>query len=58
MPNNQSIDSDWHKYIVTISSVEALTHYQFFTTVDPGIASKIKSQVFQSQQEPAAKNNP
>jgi endonuclease G len=47
VPNKQSIDLDWHKYIVSISAVEKLTHYQFFSTVDPNVAAVIKDRVYQ-----------
>jgi endonuclease G len=42
MPNTESIDLDWTKYIVRISDVEKLTGYHFFSNIDPVVAKRIK----------------
>jgi DNA/RNA endonuclease G (NUC1) len=47
MPNDQELDLDWKKYLVTVAAVEKLTGYRFFTAVDPAVAAAVKSGVFQ-----------
>ena len=46
MPNSQDIDLDWTKYICTVTDVEVLTGFKFFTEVDPAVAKQIKSQKY------------
>jgi endonuclease G len=43
MPNNEEIDLDWTKYISTVSEVETLTGYRFFSEIDPAVAHTIKA---------------
>ena len=44
MPNNQELDGHWAKYQVSVSQVEQLTHYQFFSGMNPSVASALKAQ--------------
>lgn len=44
MPNAQGIrNDDWHNYIVTVDSVEALTGYDFFSNVPDAIEAAIEA---------------
>jgi DNA/RNA endonuclease G (NUC1) len=43
MPNEQGIDPDWHKYIVSVDEVEALTSYNFFSNVPEEIQAIIEA---------------
>jgi endonuclease G len=47
MPNTQDIGLDWKQYIVTVADVENLTHYNFFSAVDPAVAAQLKQQKYQ-----------
>ena len=43
MPNQNSINSDWHTYLTTIDDVEALTGYDFFENVPDNIENSIEA---------------
>jgi endonuclease G len=43
MPNEQGIEPDWHKYIVSVDEVEALTNYNFFSNVPEEIQAVIEA---------------
>ena len=45
MPNQNSINSDWHAYLTTVDSVEALTGYDFFANVPDAIENSIEAGV-------------
>jgi len=45
MPNNNSINSDWHTYLTTVDSVEALTGYDFFANVPDIVENSIEAGV-------------
>lgn len=43
MPNDQSPDTDWSDYQVSVDQVEQMTHYHFFSDVDPNVAGPLKA---------------
>lgn len=43
MPNDNSINSDWHTYLTTVDAVEALTGYDFFANVPDNIENSIEA---------------
>ena len=43
MPNAQGLDPDWHKYVVSVDEVEALTGYNFFSNVPENIQNVIEA---------------
>jgi hypothetical protein len=43
MPNAQGLDPDWHKFIVSVDEVEALTGYNFFSNVPEDIQNVIEA---------------
>jgi len=43
MPNQNSINPDWHTYLTTVDSVEALTGYDFFANVPDIIETSIEA---------------
>ena len=43
MPNQNSINSDWHAYLTTVDAVEALTGYDFFGNVPDIIETSIEA---------------
>ena len=43
MPNQNSINSDWHTYLTTVDAVEALTGYDFFANVPDAIENSIEA---------------
>ena len=43
MPNENSINGDWHTYITTVDAVEALTGYDFFANVPDIIENAIEA---------------
>ncbi len=43
MPNQNSINSDWHTYLTTVDSVEALTGYDFFANVPDIVETSIEA---------------
>ncbi|HEU4797085.1 MAG TPA: DNA/RNA non-specific endonuclease [Pyrinomonadaceae bacterium] len=45
MPNDNSINSDWHTYVTTVDAVEALTGYDFFANVPDAIENAIEAGV-------------
>jgi hypothetical protein len=45
MPNNNSINSDWHAYLTTVDSVESLTGYDFFANVPDIVENSIEAGV-------------
>ena len=45
MPNDNSINSDWHTYLTTVDAVEALTGYDFFANVPDAIENAIEAGV-------------
>jgi DNA/RNA endonuclease G (NUC1) len=45
MPNQNSINSDWHAYLTTVDAVEALTGYDFFANVPDAIENSIEAGV-------------
>ncbi|HKG60567.1 MAG TPA: DNA/RNA non-specific endonuclease [Pyrinomonadaceae bacterium] len=45
MPNNNSINSDWHSYLTTVDAVEALTGYDFFANVPDIVENSIEAGV-------------
>lgn len=45
MPNQNSINSDWHVYLTTVDAVEALTGYDFFANVPDAIENSIEAGV-------------
>src|SRR5690349_14901854 len=45
MPNNNSINSDWHNYLTTVDAVESLTGYDFFANVPDIVENSIEAGV-------------
>lgn len=45
MPNDNSINSDWHAYLTTVDAVEALTGYDFFANLPDAIENSIEAGV-------------
>lgn len=45
MPNQNSINSDWHAYLTTVDAVEALTGYDFFANLPDAIENSIEAGV-------------
>jgi DNA/RNA endonuclease G (NUC1) len=45
MPNQNSINSDWHTYLTTVDAVETLTGYDFFANVPDIIENSIEAGV-------------
>jgi DNA/RNA endonuclease G (NUC1) len=45
MPNQNSINSDWHTYLTTVDAVEDLTGYDFFANVPDAVESSIEAGV-------------
>ena len=45
MPNNNSINSDWHTYLTTVDAVESLTGYDFFANVPDIVENSIEAGV-------------
>jgi endonuclease G len=45
MPNQNSINSDWHTYLTTVDAVEALTGYDFFANVPDIVENSIEAGV-------------
>jgi DNA/RNA endonuclease G (NUC1) len=43
MPNQNSINSDWHTYLTTVDAVESLTGYDFFANVPDAIENSIEA---------------
>ena len=43
MPNQNSVNSDWHTYLTTVDAVEALTGYDFFADVPDIIENAIEA---------------
>ncbi|MBP3956640.1 DNA/RNA non-specific endonuclease [Gemmata sp. G18] len=43
MPNDQTVGSDWKKYVVPVSTVEQRTGYKFFPLVPDDVAGPIKN---------------
>ena len=43
MPNQNSINSDWHTYLTTVDAVEALTGYDFFANVPDIVENSIEA---------------
>jgi endonuclease G len=43
MPNDNSINSDWHTYLTTVDAVEALTGYDFFANVPDAIENAVEA---------------
>ncbi len=43
MPNQNSINSDWHAYLTTVDAVEALTGYDFFANVPDIVENSIEA---------------
>lgn len=43
MPNQNSINSDWHTYLTTVDAVENLTGYDFFANVPDAIENAIEA---------------
>jgi endonuclease G len=44
-PNDNSVSSDWKKYLTSVSSIEAATSYTLLSNVPANIASVLKSKV-------------
>ena len=45
MPNQNSINPDWHAYLTSVDAVEALTGYDFFANVPDAIENSIEAGV-------------
>jgi endonuclease G len=45
MPNSGSIGSDWRAYRVSVDQVEAITGFDFFSSVSPSIQNVIEATV-------------
>jgi endonuclease G len=45
MPNSGSIGTDWRAYRVSVDQVEAITGFDFFSNVPPGIQNVIEGRV-------------
>lgn len=45
MPNDNSINSDWHAYLTTVDAVEALTGYDFFANLPDAVENAIEAGV-------------
>jgi endonuclease G len=43
MPNQNSINSDWHAYLTTVDAVESLTGYDFFANVPDAVENSIEA---------------
>jgi DNA/RNA endonuclease G (NUC1) len=43
VPNQNSINSEWHTYLTTVDAVEALTGYDFFANVSDNIENSIEA---------------
>lgn len=43
MPNQNSVNSDWHTYLTTVDAVETLTGYDFFANVPDAIENSIEA---------------
>ena len=43
MPNDNSINSDWHTYLTTVDTVEVLTGYDFFANVPAIVENAIEA---------------
>src|SRR5258705_12978870 len=43
MPNQNSINSDWHTYLTTVDAVENITGYDFFANVPDAIENAIEA---------------
>lgn len=43
MPNDNSINSDWHVYLTTVDAVETLTGYDFFANVPDIVENSIEA---------------
>ena len=43
MPNQNTINSDWHTYLTTVDAVETLTGYDFFANVPDAIENSIEA---------------
>ena len=56
MPNEQSIDPDWKKYLVSVKDVEKLTGYKFFPNIDEQLGDVIKSAVDNNLTAPASRS--
>lgn len=55
MPNDNSINSDWHTYLTTVDAVEALTGYDFFANVPDIVETSIEAGV-DGNNPPATEN--
>ena len=45
MPNQNSINSDWHAYLTTVNAVESLTGYDFFANLPDIVENSIEAGV-------------
>ena len=45
VPNSGTINSDWRTYRVSVDQIEAITGFDFFSNVDPGIQAVIEGRV-------------
>src|SRR5689334_11223503 len=45
MPNQNSVNSDWHTYLTSVDAVEALTGYDFFANVPDAVENSIEAGV-------------
>jgi endonuclease G len=43
MPNDQSVNTDWKKHIVSVTEIEKRSGYQLYPLVDEGVARSISS---------------
>jgi endonuclease G len=46
IPNESNLDSDWHKYITNVDTIEKLTGYNFFSNIDQHIQDVIESKKY------------
>ena len=44
MPNDQSVDQNWAKYRVSARSIERMTGFKLFPSLDPDVAKAIKAE--------------
>lgn len=57
MPNQNSINSDWHTYLTTVDAVEVLTGYDFFANVPDAVENAIEAGI-DGNNPPGTENQP
>jgi endonuclease G len=49
IPNEDSLDRDWRKYLTTVDYIEHLTNYDLFSEIDDAVEDVIESKLFDGQ---------